>query len=80
MCYVNLKKQDGLFKISVIDDGQGIKPKTKAKPNASESASLSHPKSLGIVGMRERISRIGGEFKIHSIPGSGTRVEIVLAV
>ena len=64
---VDLKKENGLLKISVTDNGQGIK----------EDA-VKDIKSLGIIGMRERILRIGGNFKIHSTPGSGTRVEIVL--
>ena len=64
---VNLKKEKGLLIISVSDDGQGIPEDT-----------VNDRKSLGIVGMRERILRIGGDFKIHSIPGSGTRIEITL--
>ena len=64
---VDLKKEQGLLKISVTDDGEGIKEEA-----------IKELKSLGIIGMRERMLRIGGDFKIHSTPGSGTRVEIVL--
>jgi signal transduction histidine kinase len=35
-------------------------------------------KSLGIVGMKERIARLGGEFNIFSEPGKGTRLDIVI--
>jgi signal transduction histidine kinase len=66
---VELKKEKGLLKISVSDDGQGMTDDT-----------ITDLKSLGIVGMRERTFRIGGNFKIHSTPGSGTRVEIVLGL
>jgi signal transduction histidine kinase len=66
---VELKKEKGLLKITVSDDGQGI-----------PEAAIQDLKSLGIVGMRERIFRIGGDFKIHSKPGAGTRVEIVLGI
>jgi PAS domain S-box-containing protein len=66
---VVLKAEKGLIKISVSDDGQGMKDDV-----------IKNFKSLGITGMRERISRIGGDFNIHSIPGSGTRVEIVLGI
>ena len=64
---VDLKKENGLLKISVSDDGQGV----------TEDA-IKDLKSFGIIGMRERILRLGGDFKIHSTPGSGTRVEVVL--
>jgi len=67
--HVDLKKDEGLLKISVSDDGQGI-----------NDEAIKDVKSLGIIGMRERVFRIGGEFKIHSDPGSGTRVEIVLGI
>jgi PAS domain S-box-containing protein len=66
---VNLKKKDGQLTISISDDGKGI--------NAD---AINDMKSLGIIGMRERIFRIGGKFNIHSTPGSGTRVEIVLGL
>jgi PAS domain S-box-containing protein len=66
---VDLKKENGLLKVTVSDDGLGIK-----------DATVKDFKSLGIVGMRERVLRIGGKFKIESIPKSGTRVEIVLGI
>jgi signal transduction histidine kinase len=66
---VELRKEKGLLKISVSDDGQGI-----------PDSAIQDPKSLGIVGMRERIYRIGGKFKIYSTRGSGTRVEIVMGI
>jgi PAS domain S-box-containing protein len=66
---VGLKKDKGVLKISVSDDGEGM-----------TVDSITDLKSLGIVGMRERILRIGGDFKIHSNPGSGTRVELVLGI
>ena len=37
-------------------------------------------KSLGIVGMKERISRIHGEFNFISGLGKGTRLEITVPV
>jgi PAS domain S-box-containing protein len=66
---VDLKKEKGLLKISVSDDGQGMTDDV-----------ITNMKSLGIAGMRERTFRIGGDFKIQSTPGSGTRVEIVLGL
>ena len=39
---------------------------------------MNNRKSLGIVGMKERISRLGGEFNIVSEPGKGTRLDIII--
>jgi signal transduction histidine kinase len=51
--------------ISILDNGVGM-ARTQGKDL----------KSLGIVGMRERITRLGGDFKLLSRPGKGTRLEI----
>jgi len=55
------------FRISIADNGQGMAPNAQAEL-----------KSLGIVGMKERISRLGGEFNIFSEPGKGTRLDITI--
>ena len=35
-------------------------------------------RSLGIIGMKERISRLGGLFQVFSEPGKGTRLDILI--
>ena len=55
------------LRIAMEDNGQGMTP--------TQGADL---KSLGIVGMKERISRIGGAFQIFSEPGKGTRLDILI--
>jgi PAS domain S-box-containing protein len=55
------------LEIAIIDNGKGI---TQQLVDSQES--------LGIIGMRERISRIGGQFKIGPRPGGGTAVEITM--
>ena len=55
------------LKISIMDNGRGM---TRA-----EETDL---KSLGIVGMKERISRLGGAFTLSSESGKGTRLEIII--
>jgi PAS domain S-box-containing protein len=62
---VNLASTDGHVQISIADNGKGI-----TRPQINDR------KSFGIVGMRERVHRIGGEFNIFSVPGKGTRLEI----
>jgi two-component system sensor histidine kinase ComP len=47
--------------IEVSDSGKGFDP---TQPTTSEH--------LGLVGMRERIESLGGEFAINSSIGSGT--------
>ena len=39
-----------------------------------------HPTQIGwgIAGMRERVRSVGGEFKLFSAPGEGTRVEVII--
>ncbi len=50
------------------DDGQGFDPaELLADPHAV--------RGLGILSMRERIAHLGGNFKIESAPGQGTRVQ-----
>ena len=62
---VRLVSEDGLLRISIADNGKGI-----TRPQ------IHHQRSFGLVGMRERVHRIGGEFNIFSLPGRGTRLDI----
>jgi signal transduction histidine kinase len=55
--------------ISISDNGVGVR-----------RARQSELTSLGIVGMKERIARIGGDFNLFSELGSGTRIELVIPV
>ena len=51
--------------LEVADDGQGF--------DASE---IRDTGGLGLVSMRERAEKIGGQLAIHSAPGEGTRVSV----
>lgn len=53
--------EDECMMIEVSDSGKGFDP---AQPRNDQQ--------LGLVGMRERIESLGGEFSITSSPGSGT--------
>lgn len=54
------------LKISIEDNGVGM-----TLTNVGQ-------KSLGIIGMKERIGRLGGQFNIVSEPGQGTRLDIII--
>jgi PAS domain S-box-containing protein len=51
--------------LRVTDDGRGISPEDTLKP-----------RSLGLIGMRERVRGLGGTLKVEGAPGFGTRVEV----
>jgi signal transduction histidine kinase len=56
--------------LTVVDDGAGFDTDDVA------AASLAH--HLGLVAMQERVDSIGGEWRIVSTPGSGTRIDAIL--
>lgn len=56
--------EDGRIQMRVIDDGCGFDP--QALPAGGEH--------FGLVGMRERIERLGGRFEIRSAPGAGAEL------
>ena len=49
----------------IQDDGQGFDPLT-----------VGVKKTLGILGMKERVNILGGEYFIKSEPGKGTEIRI----
>jgi signal transduction histidine kinase len=57
--------------LELSDDGIGFNV-----PAVINSSSKSH--KLGLVGMQERTSLIGGELKINSIPGKGTTISVTI--
>ena len=66
---IELNCQDGWVSLSVRDNGRGIR--------ADE---LSDPRSVGLLGMRERAALLGGECHIRNSSQGGTVVEARLPV
>lgn len=64
---VRLEADQAELKLFISDNGRGF---SEIHPNGKTS--------LGLLGMKERVSRFGGEIKIQSKPGQGTRLAIVL--
>jgi PAS domain S-box-containing protein len=64
---VILDVTDNGIVMSITDNGKGFDPVLARKK-----------KTLGLIGMRERMQMIGGEYNISSIPGKGTTTEVVI--
>ncbi len=62
-----LHRRAGGFELSVIDDGLGFEPPAVPRPT-----------SYGLEGMRERASLLGARLEVHSVPGSGTTVRLLV--
>ncbi len=65
--------------IQKLADGIGMKIKDNGKSFSLER--LSHAKGrkrLGLLGMRERVEMVGGNFCVESSPGKGTEIQVVI--
>lgn len=65
MVKVSLNEKAEKIVLEVRDNGKGITEKQ-----------ISNPKSFGLIGIRERVHIIGGEFKIIGIQDEGTTVTV----
>jgi PAS domain S-box-containing protein len=63
--WVALAADDGTVSLEVEDDGRGIGPEDIAKK-----------RSLGLKGMRERVTYFGGSFEVGRAARGGTRVQL----
>lgn len=64
---VTLNEQDGWLDVQVTDNGRGI-----------TEAELLATKSLGLLGMRERVNLLDGEIEFSGQPNKGTTVKVRL--
>jgi signal transduction histidine kinase len=64
---VELKQTSDAIRVKITDDGNGFDPK--------------RARGMGLLGMEERVKRLGGKIEIDSRPGTGTaiRAELPLA-
>jgi signal transduction histidine kinase len=62
---INLEEKDNSAILEVADNGRGIR-----------QSNLSDPKSLGLLGIRERALLLGGEVSIRRNDGEGTTVSV----
>src|SRR5215203_2152399 len=65
---VVLDRPGNVVRLLVSDEGGGFIPNGKASTNG-------RGEKVGLSGMRERVSLLGGSFELHSEPGRGTTIE-----
>lgn len=65
---MRLEQRDNQLALEVVDDGNGFDVAAKAAAGSRRSG------GLGLLGMRERLAMIGGELRLDSAPGQGTRL------
>lgn len=58
--YVSVAEVPGRLRVEITDDGQGFDPQ--------------RVRGMGLLGMEERVKRLGGKLKIESRAGHGTRI------
>ncbi len=69
--FVGLEHQDGVLEIVIRDDGRGFD---------MQHAMDDSGRGLGLFGMQERASYIGGTVDIESRPGHGTQVRVRIPI
>jgi two-component system sensor histidine kinase UhpB len=70
---IDLQASDGRLQLQIRDDGRGFDPEL-----AFRDAVELH--RLGLLGMRERVERLGGQVEVDSAPGKGTIVQASIPV
>lgn len=66
---VNLKLKENQLNLTIADDGVGI-----------EIDKLNSIKSLGLIGMRERMNLVGGNIKIAPNKPKGTKISVTIPI
>lgn len=66
---VVLQKEEDMLKLSIMDNGRGFDPEA-----------LSEIEGLGVLGMRERASLVGGDLLIQSAAGQGAHVQLKVRI
>jgi signal transduction histidine kinase len=67
---IQMERESGSVRLLVEDDGIGIERKS----------SNSRGKSFGLAGIKERVGMLGGQVRVQSSKGKGTRIEVTVPV
>jgi signal transduction histidine kinase len=65
--WISLTRQRGITLMEVRDNGRGI-----------TDEQVNNPRTMGLLGMRERALALGGEVRFTGTRGRGTRVLVIL--
>ncbi len=68
---VDLQQHEKELRLVISDDGIGF----EVEPTLKQ---VVYGKGLGLVGMQERVSLLGGRFELESTPGQGTQIRVFL--
>jgi len=66
---ISLESKDGAVEMTFEDDGKGFDPVEMMGPGKRMAA-------LGILGMQERVTMLGGTLTLDSHPGEGTGLSV----
>ena len=66
---ISLAIRNGFFEGEITDDGKGFNP-------SDRDINENNPRSLGLLGMHERVAQCDGQLEILSSPGQGTKIQI----
>jgi signal transduction histidine kinase len=69
-CCVRLKRTPTGLHLTIEDDGRGFDPEAVARGGAR--------RGLGLIGIRERVTRLRGAFTLESSSETGTRLHVEL--
>jgi PAS domain S-box-containing protein len=64
---VDIRRRSGQVRIKICDNGESFDVQRAMQPQET--------KHLGLLGMRERLEMVGGQFAVESIPGRGTTIK-----
>jgi two-component system sensor histidine kinase UhpB len=71
--HIELRRANGVVSLLVTDDGKGFDfGQVMQSPDPS--------RALGLAGMQERVSVLGGHLAVDSAPGRGTRVQATIRI
>ncbi|MET7333696.1 sensor histidine kinase [Nonomuraea sp. NPDC005650] len=71
---LTLSYMEDVVVLDVRDDGAGFAPEPPGRP----AAPASETGGFGLLSMRQRVTRLAGDFQIESAPGEGTGVSATL--
>ena len=72
--------QEKQLRLQVRDDGVGVQNTQENESEANSLQSYGRSNRLGVLGMRERVDLLGGEFSWNSMANIGTTVDVTIPI